>query len=74
MPNANYAVTGMATQYVNGNSTGCLLLLHTDASGNPGEGAPSNKTTTSFDVILANSNIQTSVGYDNHYVSVVVFG
>lgn len=73
MPDANYAVTGMATQYVNGNSTGCLILLHTNAT-TVGDGAPSNKTTSSFDIILANSASATTAGYDNHYVSVVVFG
>lgn len=73
MPNANYAVTGMATQYQNTNPTGAFLLLHT-TSNTPGEGAPSNKTTTSFDVILASSSAATTAGFDNHYVSVVVFG
>jgi len=73
MPNENYAVTGMATQYVNGNSTACNLLLHTTAT-TVGTGAPSNKTTTSFDIILANFVTANANGFDNHYVNIVVFG
>jgi hypothetical protein len=80
MPNANYAVIGTATQYLNSNSTGSLVCLHTTANGTagsgqgPGEGAPSNKTASSFDIIIVATATATTSGYDNHYVSLVVFG
>jgi len=76
MPNANYAVTGMATQYQNTNSTGNILVLHTSTNDAPGTNVPTHKTVDSFDIILANSSnpAANNAGYDNNYVSVVVFG
>jgi len=74
MPDANYAVIGIPTKYSNTNGTGNGLCFHTTSATSSGENVPSNKSATSFDIMLANTAApNNSLGYDNACVCLVVF-
>jgi hypothetical protein len=70
MPTANYAVAAMCTQYASNNSTGSLPQF--SAASTTAPSAPHYKTTSGFDIQIANSQSGAG-GYDNRCVSLVVF-
>ena len=72
MPTANYAVVGMCNGYTDTSYVANNVSFLSAAGGNVGS-LPHNKTTTSFDIIIARADQASAEGYDNGCVTLVVF-